>query len=76
METKRLAWVGAARAELKAFPDEARRLAGHDLWLVQNGEEPGDWRPMPDVGAGVIELRIHTKTEHRVFYVAKFAEAI
>ena len=35
-----------------------------------------DWKPMPTVGAGVFELRIHTTVEHRVFYVAKFAEAI
>ena len=31
---------------------------------------------MPDVGAGVVELRVHTETQHRVFYVAKFEEAI
>jgi phage-related protein len=31
---------------------------------------------MPGVGPGVIELRIHGLTEHRVFYIAKFAEAI
>ena len=30
---------------------------------------------MPGVGAGVQEIRIHTGTEHRVRYVAKFAEA-
>ena len=59
---------------LQEFPALARREAGHDLWLVQCGEWPRDWRPMPDVGA--IELRIHAGTEHRVFYVAKFDEAI
>jgi phage-related protein len=31
---------------------------------------------MLDVGAGVVELRVHAGTEHRVFYVAKFEEAI
>ena len=31
---------------------------------------------MPTVGAGVYEMRIHTATEHRVFYIAKFEEAI
>ena len=31
---------------------------------------------MPSVGAGVQEIRVHTELEHRVFYVAKFAEAI
>jgi phage-related protein len=31
---------------------------------------------MPDVGTGAYELRIHAGTEHRVFYVAKFDEAV
>jgi phage-related protein len=31
---------------------------------------------MPSVGAGVAEIRVHTEREHRVFYVAKFEEAI
>lgn len=73
---KQLYWVGGARAELAAMPDEARRAAGYDLWLVQNGHQPRDWRPMPNVGPGVMELRVHTGEEFRVFYVAKFAEAI
>ena len=76
MALKPLVWVGSSRAALKASPALARREAGHDLWLVQAGQPPRDSRPMPDVGAGVIELRIHTETEHRVFYVAKFDEAI
>lgn len=28
------------------------------------------------MGPGVIEIRVHTDVEHRVFYVAKFEEAI
>ncbi len=31
---------------------------------------------MPTVGPGVREIRVHTALEHRVLYVAKFAEAI
>ena len=31
---------------------------------------------MPSVGLGVQEIRIHTGMEHRVLYVAKFAEAV
>jgi phage-related protein len=43
---------------------------------VQRGLEPNDWKPMPSVGPGVQEIRIHTGAEHRVFYIAKFAEAV
>jgi phage-related protein len=31
---------------------------------------------MPSIGPGVREIRIHTSLEHRVCYVAKFAEAV
>ena len=31
---------------------------------------------MSSVGSGVNEIRIHTRLEHRVLYVAKFEEAI
>ena len=37
---------------------------------------PDDWKPMSNVGPGVYEIRLHTGTAHRVFYVAKYAEAI
>ena len=37
---------------------------------------PTDWKPMPSVGLGVNEIRIHTRVEYRVMYVAKFEEAI
>ena len=31
---------------------------------------------MNSIGPGVIEIRVHAEVEHRVFYVAKFDEAI
>jgi phage-related protein len=43
---------------------------------VQQGLVPDDWKPMPSVGAGVAEIRVHTTLEHRIVYVAKFEEAI
>src|ERR1041385_6632707 len=76
MAAKPLRWVGSSRADIRAFPDEARKEAGHELFKVQQGEEPTDWKPLPDVGVGVNELRIHTGVAYRVIYVAKFAEAV
>jgi len=31
---------------------------------------------MPLVGAGVVEIRVHADDEYRVFYVAKFEDAV
>src|SRR5215210_5941503 len=73
---KPLFWAGSVLQDLRAFPEDARRIAGHELHLVQQGLEPGDWKAMASVGPGVYELRIRTAVEHRVFYVAKFAESV
>lgn len=51
-------------------------MAGYQLDKIQVGDEPTDWKPMPTVGPGVRELRIRSGREHRVFYVAKFEEAV
>ena len=76
MPEKPLQFLGSSLNDLRDFPDAARRLAGHQLHLVQHGLQPDDWKPMTTVGAGVTEIRVHTDVEHRVFYVAKFAEAV
>ncbi len=46
------------------------------MGLVQSGGSPSDFKPMPDVGQGVMEIRLHGDNEFRVFYVARFAEAV
>ena len=43
---------------------------------VQQGLEPNDWKAMTTMGTGVMEIRVHTRLEHRVFYLAKFEKAI
>jgi phage-related protein len=73
-DMKPLFWAGSSLQDLRAFPEDAKRIAGHELHLVQEGLEPDDWKAIVGVGSGVYELRIRTAVEHRVFYVAKFAE--
>jgi phage-related protein len=53
-----------------------RSSAGHQLGLVQSGLDPEYWKPMESVGAGVKEVRIRFEKSYRVFYVAKFSEAV
>jgi phage-related protein len=76
MAEKPLFWVGTAVEDLRRFPEDARRQAGFELFLVQQGLEPSDWKPMTSVGTGVAEIRVQARTSHRVFYVAKFAEGV
>ena len=76
MVERPLAWLGSSLDDVRAFPAEAKRAAGYQLGRVQQGLMPDDWKPMSTVGAGVYEIRIHTELEHRVFYVAKYEDAI
>lgn len=73
---KPVVWLGSSRDEVRHFPAEARQEAGHQLDRVQRGAAPSDWAPMPTVGTGVREIRVHTEREYRVLYVARFAEAV
>lgn len=75
-QTKQLRWLGDSLEDVKAFSDEAKRSAGHQLGLVQAGLVPLDWKVMETVGAGVKEIRIRVETSYRVLYVAKFSEAV
>ena len=61
---------------LRNFPEEARRLAGFELYAIQRGIEPSDWKPMKAVGSGVKEIRIHALGEWRIIYVAKRGETV
>jgi phage-related protein len=62
--------------DLRAFPDLPRQRAGHQLFQVQRGDDPDDWRPMRIVGPGVREIRLHSEGQYRVFYVANFRGGI
>jgi phage-related protein len=75
-DLKSIRWLGDSLERLRKFPGEARREIGHQLGLVQEGLAPSDWKPMPIIGSGVVEIRVHTRVESRVFYLAKFDEAI
>lgn len=55
---KPIEFLGDSLDELREFPQEARREAGHQLDRVQHGLEPDDWKPMKTIGAGVKEVRI------------------
>src|SRR6185436_6643473 len=74
---KRIRFVGSAKDDLSAFPKSARTRAGHELFMVQIGRDPDDWKPMSIVGSGASEIRVRDQAgAFRVIYVAKFEDAV
>jgi phage-related protein len=73
---KLVEWMGSSRDDVRSFPADARNAVGRELQRVQWGALPRDWKPLTDVGSGVMEIRVHTRLEHRLIYVTKFEEAV
>ena len=74
---KPIHFVGTSREDIRDLPDSAQESAGFQLFKVQQGKEADDWKPMPTVGSGVREIRVRDESgAYRVFYVAKFEEAV
>lgn len=74
---KDLEFRGSSLSDLRDFPQTAMRDAGHQLDKVQHGLAPDDAKPMPTIGAGVMELRIWDEAgTFRVVYVAKFEDVV
>jgi len=73
---KTVEFIGSSLDDMSAFPIEVRRAVGHELWQVQNGLKPSDYKPMPVIGSGAYEIRVHLMGEWRVIYVAKFEDTV
>ena len=68
--------VGDSLERVRAFAPTARQEIGFELWEIQQGKLPSDWKPMSTVGPGVRELRVFSETGYRVIYIATWAEAV
>jgi phage-related protein len=74
---KQIVFKGTSLDDLREFPEDARREAGHQLNTIQHGLNPDDYDPMPEIGQGAVEIRVKDRNGiYRVFYVAKFSNAI
>ena len=69
--------MGSSKADLKAFPATVLDDIGHQLFLVQCGLEPDDWKPMATIGTGVREIRVKDVAGiFRTVYLAARPEAV
>lgn len=74
---KQLHFLGDSLKCIRDFPSDVRQQAGYELDKVQKGLPPADFKPMPDIGKGVSELRLWDETgTYRVVYTVKMADAI
>ena len=69
--------MGASREDLRAFPETVQDSLGFELYRVQCGLDPKDWKPMTTVGAGVKEIRVRNEGGiFRVIYLAARSEGV
>jgi phage-related protein len=74
---KPVAFLGDSLERVRQFPKDARQHAGYQLELLQRGEQPRDFKPMPTVGKGVEELRVWDDAgTYRLIYAARLADAV
>ena len=68
---KKVLWQGSSKSDLKSFPPTVMDDAGHQLFRVQSGLDPDDWKPMASIGSGVREIRLRDATgAFRIIYIA------
>ena len=74
---KAVVWMGSSREDLKRFPETAQDSLGFELYRVQCGLDPKDWKPMASVGSGVREIRARDEAGiFRVIYLATRPEGV
>jgi len=72
-----VSWEGDSREVLSAFPEGVKQNLGFELWRLQQGIRPGDYRPLPSIGTGVFELRDQDERAwYRVVYLSRITDVI
>jgi putative component of toxin-antitoxin plasmid stabilization module len=62
---------------VRRFPETAQDSLGYELYRVQCGFNPNDWKPMTDIGAGVKEIRVRDEAgAFRMIYLATRPEGV
>lgn len=74
--TKPIRYLGGSLKAINKFEPDAVEEINFELHALSMGLNPNDWKPMSSIGMGVNEIRIHTKKEYRVIYVAKLKDGI
>ncbi|RAV17254.1 type II toxin-antitoxin system RelE/ParE family toxin [Mycolicibacterium sp. GF69] len=76
-DLKPVRWLGTTRDDICAQRPKIRDELGQQLFRVQMGLMPNNYKPMSTVGAGVYEIRVQDADGiARLMYVAKFNDVV
>ena len=56
-------WLGNSKRNIRGFPENAQKLIGDELQLIQFGGMPKDAKPFKGIGSGVFEIAIRYDTD-------------
>ena len=74
---KTLTFIGSSLDVPRSFSPDTKQQAGYQLHRVQSGEMPTDFKAMPAIGSGVIEIRLKDQTGiYRIIYTAKLGNTV
>jgi phage-related protein len=69
--------MGSSKEDISALPPPVKASFGHRLHEVQEGKTPLDVKPLPSIGAGVLELRERFDgNAFRAVYVVSLRKAV
>ncbi|MFC7293793.1 type II toxin-antitoxin system RelE/ParE family toxin [Marinobacter aromaticivorans] len=76
--TKTLFWMGSAKKDLIAMPDDVKDVFGFALHLAQTGEKHDKAKPLKGIGgAGVLEVvERDSDGTYRAVYTVKYGDAV
>ncbi len=77
MNLKPLYWHRSSKRDYDRFPENVQDDAGYQLHRVQIGKAPYNFDALPEIGSGVMEIKVdYAGDTYRAVYVAKFEEAV
>jgi phage-related protein len=77
IDPKPVRWLGTTRDDIREQRPAIRDELGQQLFRVQMGLMPNNYKPMSTVGSGVYEIRVQDADGiARLIYVAKFHDTI
>lgn len=75
-DLKPIIWLGDSRDVVRSFSRPVKDQIGDELYRLQIGLDPKDWKPITGIGPGVREIRVSSLGQFRVIYLLRRPEGI